>query len=193
MFVLSIALGIAIAALRRVDLTNLATIRFRGLWLCFLALAIKIALFYLGAADVGIVVTYGIWLQLAVTVALAALIALNAHLPGMKLVLIGVVCNLLVIGLNDGKMPATVAALQASGQPQIVPLLQANKDPGHVLATDQTRLVPLADCIPVRPVFHQAFSPGDIVVAIGLAITVGFAVPSRKQQAARFEPGRTAP
>ena len=192
MFELSVALGVVAALLRRVDLAGLASIRFRGLWFCVAAYGLKVALFYLGAAGVGIVVANGVWLQLALTVALLVLVALNTHLPGMKVILVGLLCNLLVIGLNGGRMPATLSALQTSGQANVVSVLRAGEDPGHALATDQTRLLFLADWIPVRPLIHKVVSPGDILIAVGLAIIVGFAAPGRQRQSTLTHSGMTS-
>jgi hypothetical protein len=182
MYELSVVLGVLIATARRSDLAALPTLRFRGLWFCFLAFPLKLALFQLGAHGVGFVVTYGIWLQLSVTVILLALVAINLHLPGMPVVLVGLMANLLVIAANGGKMPATRAALEISGQPETTPILVARQDPGHILADAQTRLTLLSDWIPLAALNHKVVSPGDIVAALGLTITIGFAIPPRQRR-----------
>jgi len=182
MYELSIAVGVIIAAVRRSNLAALPTLRFRGLWFCFLAFPLKLALFQLGAHGVGFVVAYGIWLQLSVTVILLVLVAINLHLPGMPVVLVGLLANLLVIALNGGRMPATRAALQTSGQPATIPILVAHEDPGHVLAGPQTRLTLLSDGIPLAALNHKVVSPGDIVAALGLTLTIGFALPPRQRR-----------
>lgn len=182
MYELSVLVGALLAAIRRSDLTALPTLRFRGLWFCFLAFPLKLALFQLGAHGVAFVVAYGIWLQLGVTVILLALVAINRHLPGMPVVLVGLLANFLVIVANDGKMPATRAALVASGQPDTILILVAGDDPGHILAGPQTRLTLLSDWIPLAALNHKVVSPGDIVAAIGLTITIGFALPTRRRR-----------
>lgn len=179
MFELAVVLGIAIALIRRIDVLALADIRFRGLWFCFVAFAIKLALFALGAHGNAFIVADGVWLQLTVTVLLIGLVAINLHLPGMSLVLVGLLANLLVITLNGARMPATAAALQATGQAAIIPIVQAHEDPGHVLVDRQTLLPWLADWIPLDALNHKVVSPGDIVAAVGLAVTVGFTAPRR--------------
>lgn len=183
MFELAVIFGVVVAIMRRADLTALAELRFRGLWFCFLAFAIKLVLFSLGAHGSRFILNNGVWLQLAVTVLLLGLVAANLHLPGMPVVLAGLLANLLVIGLNGWRMPVTASALAATEQGSLVAMLQAHADPGHALVNPHTRLVWLADWIPLNPLHHKVVSPGDIVAALGLAITVGMVVPSRQQRA----------
>jgi hypothetical protein len=182
LFELSVGLGVLVALIRRADLAALATLRFRGLWFCFVAVALKVALFSLGLHGAGPVVRYGSGLQLALTATLLCLVVANLHLPGMRLVLAGLVCNLLVIALNGGRMPVTRPALHASGQSAIIPVLVANEVPGHRLADAGTRLALLGDWIPLAALNHRVVSPGDVVVAAGLMITVGYAPPSRQRR-----------
>jgi hypothetical protein len=180
LFELAVTLGLVVAIVRRVDLAALATLRFRGLWICFPAFALKLLLFALGAHGYRFVISNGVWLQLAVTLLLLGLVAVNLHLPGMPVVLVGLLANLLVIGLNGGRMPATSSALLATGQSSMVTILQAHEDPGHLLVDGRTRLPWLADWIPLDRLNHKVVSPGDIVAALGLAVVVGFAAPTRR-------------
>ena len=185
MFELAVVFGVLVAIIRRVDVLALAELRFRGLWFCFLAFAIKLLLFALGVQGSRFIVAYGMWLQLAVTLILLGLVAVNLHLPGMPVVLVGLLANLLVISLNGGRMPVTASALAATQQTGLMTILQAHEDPGHVLVDTNTRLVWLADWIPLDALNHKVVSPGDIVAALGLAITVGFAAPARRADVAR--------
>lgn len=190
MFELAVVLGLVVAVIRRVDLAALADLRFRGLWFCFPAFALKLLLFALGAHGNTFVISNGVWLQLAVTLLLMGLVAINLHLPGMPMVLVGLMANLLAISLNGGRMPATTAALLATGQSSVVTILQAHEDPGHVLVDGQTRLPWLADWIPLDHLNHKVVSPGDIVAALGLTVIVGFAAPTRRSAVAHLGAGR---
>lgn len=180
MFELAVLLGVVVAIARRSDLAALAGLRFRGLWFCFLAFALKLVLFAFGAHGSQFIVAYGMWLQLAITVILLGIVAANVHLPGMPVVLIGLLANLLVITANGGRMPVTVTALRATDQAGLIPILQRHEDPGHLLVDAATRLPWLADWIPLNALNHKVVSPGDILAALGLTVTVGFAVPRRK-------------
>lgn len=180
MFELAVLLGVVVAIIRRSELAALAALRFRGLWFCFLAFGLKLILFSFGAHGSQFIVAYGVWLQLAITVILLGLVAANLHLPGMPVVLIGLLANLLVIVANGGRMPVTTAAMQATEQSGLIPILQRHEDPGHLLVDANTRLPWLADWIPLEALNHKVVSPGDILAALGLTVTVGFAVPRRE-------------
>lgn len=183
MFELAVVLGVLVAIARRVDLLALSELRFRGLWFCVPAFAIKVLVLVLGAVGSPFIIAYGMWLDLAVMLILLGLLTANLHLPGMPVLLVGLLANLLVIGLNGGRMPVTAAALAATNQPALVAMIQANEDPGHALAGANTHLVWLADWIPLNPLNRNVFSPGDVVAALGLAITVGFSAPPRRRSA----------
>lgn len=193
MFELAVLAGVLIALARRVDLNSLASLRFRGLWFCFVAFGLKVALFALGASGSSLVVRYGVWLQFAVTLTLLALVVANLRLRGMPVVLVGLLCNLLVILLNGAKMPVTAAALAASGQPGVVGILQRHEDPGHTLVDSQTRLAVLGDWIPLAALNHKVVSLGDIVAAAGLTLTVGFAAPAGRRNLTRARWTRADP
>jgi hypothetical protein len=183
LFELAVVIGVIVALVRRVDVLALSELRFRGLWFCIPAFAIKVLLLALGAGGNPFIVAYGMWLDLAVMLILLGLVAANLHLPGMPVLLVGLFANLLVIGLNGGRMPVTMPALAATNQPALVAVIEANEDPGHALANPNTRLTWLADWIPLNPLNRNVFSPGDVLAALGLAITVGFAAPSRHRSA----------
>jgi hypothetical protein len=85
----------------------------------------------------------------------------NWHLPGTKLVTLGLALNALVIGAN-GAMPVDPAAIQALG------IEGATVTGGkHVLLDDATRLPWLADIWPLPPL-RSIISVGDVVLAAGL-------------------------
>jgi hypothetical protein len=85
----------------------------------------------------------------------------NWHLPGTKLITIGLALNALVIGAN-GAMPVDPAAIQALG------IEGATVSGGkHVLLDDSTRLPWLADIWPLPPL-RSIISVGDVVLAAGL-------------------------
>ena len=105
-------------------------------------------------------------------VALATLLlfaAANYQLPGMLLLGLGVLCNLLVIGVNDG-MPVTDAARERAGQVVTRPAPE-RPDAEHVRADEGTGLRVLADALAVRP-FRTVVSVGDIAQYAGVFLLV---------------------
>ena len=91
----------------------------------------------------------------------------NRGIAGTGLIALGLLTNALVVGLN-GAMPVSE---HASGKAGITTQdLIAGTDPRHELATSATRLRELGDVIPVLlPVHPEVVSPGDVLVAAGLA------------------------
>jgi hypothetical protein len=102
-----------------------------------------------------------------------AFVWLNRNLPGMPILLVGLILNLLVISANGGWMPIS---------PQTAGHLPGGVDAGELpagvrfgekdilLATESTRLEFLADRFLLPPWMHYAtaFSAGDILVAVGV-------------------------
>lgn len=103
----------------------------------------------------------------------------NRGLAGTGLVAAGLLANAVVIGAN-GAMPVSLTAAERAGAP--VEQLLAGTDPRHELSGEATRLAWLADVIPVRlPVRPEVVSPGDVLIAAGLAQLVVVAMRSRPQ------------
>jgi hypothetical protein len=93
----------------------------------------------------------------------AAGAAANVRLSGAVLIAIGGALNLAVVVLNQG-MPIDQGALALASA-------SMPNDALHVVVTNSTALVWLADVIPV-PVAHAVYSVGDFFIAAG-----GFIVP----------------
>lgn len=107
-------------------------------------------------------------LGLLVSVLLVAVfLGFNRSVPGVGLVALGLLANALVVGAN-GAMPVSA---WASGQARVSTQdLVGGTDPRHELATSSTLLRPLGDVIPVLlPVRAEVVSPGDVLIAAGLA------------------------
>lgn len=119
-------------------------------------------------------VTHGsvaLTLLLGSYVALLAFAACNVRVLGMAFVVIGLACNLVVIGANRG-MPvrpqAVIRAGIANSQRDLADIrLQAK----HHYERPSDRLLFLADVIPVRPL-REVLSVGDIVMSLGIMIVV---------------------
>jgi Family of unknown function (DUF5317) len=100
----------------------------------------------------------------------AAFLAGNRGVRGTGLIALGLLANALVVGLN-GAMPVS---LSASGRAGVSTQdLVTGADPRHEAADRSTRLRPLGDVIPVLLPWHpEVVSPGDVLVAAGLAQVV---------------------
>jgi hypothetical protein len=163
-----VALAAALAAavlglLRGGSLDRLAETRFRWTPLLFAALAVQVAASFV--ADVG--GALGLTIVLGTNAAAAAFLLVNRNLPGMTLAALGLLMNVAVIAAN-GAMPVSRRAAEIAG---VSTTELDDAAPKHEPMTDDTALTPLGDVIPV-PGFRSIFSPGDVVLAAGIAVLV---------------------
>ena len=93
--------------------------------------------------------------------------ALNLHLVGMGVVMVGMIANAAVIGLNDG-MPIRPSAVVGAGlaTPEQVERMRADVKRRPERPDD--RLVVLADIVPVPPL-REVVSFGDLAIGVGVA------------------------
>lgn len=116
----SIFLSFLIALLRGGKVSSLAGLRFKGLHFLVGALVIRVLL-ALPPVQAGLVepamgdLRYGgLVYSLSLLLALLALVS-NIHLPGLKLVTLGMAFNFLVIIANGGQMPGDLEKITAAG------------------------------------------------------------------------------
>lgn len=109
--------------------------------------------------------------------------ARNLRVPGVALVSGGLVANAAVVALN-GAMPVSIIAAYHARVP--ISAISAGTDARHEIAGLGTRLRWLGDVVPVPlPLRPEVVSPGDVLVAAGLAelVVMGMmgSVPHRKE------------
>lgn len=100
-------------------------------------------------------------------VLLIAFALLNRRLPGMPLMLVGLLLNAAVI-LPNGGMPVSEAAIHASGQGDMLRLFVEEGATKHHLMTEEDVLRPLGDVIGVPPPIRQVVSVGDVLIYVGI-------------------------
>jgi Family of unknown function (DUF5317) len=145
--------------------SSLSTLSLRDRWLVTAGVAAQI---------VGGVVTWAANSGTAYVVGLvvSAFAALgfclrNLRIRGVPLVTLGLLLNAVVVGLN-GAMPVSTAAAAHAGTP--ITSIAAGTDPRHEIAGAATTLRALGDVVPVPlPVLPEVVSPGDVLIAAGLA------------------------
>jgi hypothetical protein len=156
--VLLVALAVGLLAGGRVG--HLGHLPLRRGWLVLVAVVAQAGGAFAGGAlyAAGLVVS---------ALLVAAFLVGNRGIPGTGLVALGLLGNALVVGLN-GAMPVSA---DASGRAGLTTQdLLAGTDPRHELADAGTRLRALGDVIPVLlPAHPEVVSPGDVLVAAGLA------------------------
>jgi hypothetical protein len=175
-------------------LKRLESLRPRWWGLVIAGLAIQFVPLPEGTAGTDLVVRTAV---LALSYALLVTFAfVNIRMPGIGLVLIGLVCNLTVIVVNGG-MPASAAALINSGQRDVLVSLRNEGADKHHLLTNEDQLTFLADVIAVPQPIGQAMSIGDVFVYAGLVwlviATMRGWTPSKKPAGSGRHRGRHRP
>ena len=150
--------------------TNLATVRIKHGWLVILAVLLQRMPFSL--SDPSSFVELKKALLVISYVLLVWVLSRNLHLWSIRLLFVGSLLNFAAIVANGGFMPVSPEArLQAGmtdlGQAALGMVLPEGT--GVLLAVDQTNLWFLSDIIPVSAV-GGVFSPGDVVIGVGLLI-----------------------
>ncbi len=174
--VLVVALGLGSA--RGGRLAGLERLGLRARWLLAVALLVQLAGGVVGGA------AYPVGLALSALLVVAFL-AGNRGLRGGGLVALGLLANALVVGLN-GAMPVALSAAARAGVTGSQ--LDLRNDPRHEAAGPSTRLRWLGDVVPVAlPLRPEVVSPGDVLVAAGLAQVVVVAMGATRP---RTGPGR---
>lgn len=161
LWLLAVVVGLVFGLVVGGRVSNLARLRFRWPWVPVVAVLVREAVLLTPLNRVG-------GAQYIYLLALAAIVVWTiAHfgrLPGVWLITAGAALNLLVIAVNAGRMP--VASEFAAGLTRHGGTLGQ-----YTVMNTSTHLNLLADWIYLNPV-PEAYSPGDVFVALGLAILV---------------------
>ena len=157
------AIIVAIGFLLGGRLRNVADLRIEWSWLALIGLALQ---FVTGPGST--VPLACLYLSFALLIVFTIK---NIRVFGFPLILAGVLCNLLVIGINGG-MPVSKHALRSSDQGQFLGDLENNPYPKHHLATADDQLVFLGDVIPLPSPVEQAISFGDILTYGGVGVVI---------------------
>jgi hypothetical protein len=163
LYAIPIGLLIGLALGGRID--RLATLSFRWLPLALAGLAVQVALFSTPLTDrIG---ALGPPLYVASSAAVLAVVLRNRAIRGMPVVAIGAAANLLAIVANGGFMPASSSALGLLGRAP-----EAAYSNSVVVA--DPALASLTDifAMPAWVPFANVFSIGDVLIGIGVVVTI---------------------
>jgi hypothetical protein len=178
----AVAIGILIGFAMGGRINHLPELRLRFLWLVAIAIIIQLAIFPLFSSR-PLVPYLTSQLHLASYGILFVFFIINYRVWPMLIIAIGSICNLVVISLNQGRMPSSVHALARAGQPEIAAKVATNGFMGNVvLMSENTKLNELGDwlylpgCMP----FSTAFSIGDLLIAVGLVVLIIYGMRSHE-------------
>ena len=182
MFILyAIPVGFVAGYLLGGRMDRLATVRFRWAPLALLGLAVQVALFSDPLAEA--VSKAGPPIYVASTALVLVAVLRNLDIPGVAIVALGAASNLVAILANGGYMPADARALAAIG----------GIGPGfsNSSAVTDPVLAPLTDifAIPSWVPFANVFSVGDVLIGIGVAVTIAIGMRGKRADGATGREG----
>jgi hypothetical protein len=178
-----------LALLLRRDLSAIGRISYRGGWKFA---AVVAGLFVLQALMVLYVpgqTVFQMALLILSQIALVALLFLNRHVPGAKLLALGIFLNIAVMVANGGWMPVSpeIHHFVHPDRPVELQARQVNsKD--VILPRAETNLWILSDIIPVAlPWRRNAVSIGDVLLILGAAQFIFQATSGQKDVGGRLD------
>jgi Family of unknown function (DUF5317) len=166
---LVMASGLAVGQLRGGDLDGLRAARIKALPLAVAALVLHVLLGLQGLRLDGALRTTGSVLLVASLLVALIVVWANRRLPGMLLIGLGLLANLLVVGVN-GAMPVPTATLERAGISVTSPDLR-ELGPKYVLERPATRLGVLGARLAI-PQTRTMVSVGDLTQYAGLVLLV---------------------
>lgn len=168
----ALGIGLLIGFLRRGSLAALGRLKLRAVYLILPALLIQFLVFPLGSGEP--VVNVGTaYLHVLSYLFLLAFVVANRRYPEILVMGGGLLLNLIAIAANGGYMPASAEALRRAGLHEVAAALGGGLRRGNtVLMGPGTRLNFLGDFLylPAGVPFSSAFSVGDVVLGVGLAL-----------------------
>lgn len=177
MIVEAFILGIIIRFLRKKKFDTLS-VSLKGSGIFLAAIVIKFFLFitgrfYLGALSI-YAAKYYYYLDVVFLFLVTAFLIYNFKLKYVPLLAVGSAMNLLATALN-GYMPVTSNALYASQNEKLIFTLENNLIFSHGI-NDTPKLKIFCDIIPINyfGFVGKVISLGDIVMAVGIFLIIGF-------------------
>jgi len=157
----AIVVAVAVGFLIGGSLRNLSHVRIR--WSALALVGLGLQLVPVGSNQSGL----GFGLLMFSYALLMAFAIVNIRSSGFPLIVVGLVLNALVIGVNHG-MPVERHALVASGQGNTLVALEHDGGAKHHLATSRDRLLFLGDVVAVPQPAGQVVSAGDVFTYAGV-------------------------
>ena len=153
-------LAVASVPLAGGRLGQLAEVRLRQVWAILTAVTLQVLITTIASGGSA---SLRAGLHLASYAIAAIFVVANRRLPGLWLLALGAVLNLLVIGVNGGVMPADPGALERAGLPVVSGEFENStvlKDPTLPILGDEF-------AVPAPLPVANVFSIGDVLLLLG--------------------------
>ncbi len=175
MYIEAIILGLIVGFARNGRIANFFEVRFKG-W----ALSIFAFILFLIPYLLRIMESPFEKLQIFpfLAMVLCAMIALlNFEKTGMKILFVGILLNLVVMGFNDFKMPIDAIKMGALGFASFIESLKEgyvvnymSMDGAHPISALLGKVIALPDFYPLKKVL----SIGDLIISLGIAMIIQY-------------------
>ncbi|MBI2845999.1 MAG: DUF5317 domain-containing protein [Chloroflexi bacterium] len=171
LLIVAVLIALATALVRPGRLASLAQVRIQGSWAIGLIILFQIWAVLVAPDSAGHLVAGAVVFTQLI---LAAILWLNRSQPGLRIVALGALLNVVVMAANGGYMPVSAQALSRAGHEYLVLEAEGQSFVGSskniVLEPAETRLYPLSDIFTVPRGFPVSgnFSIGDALIAIGV-------------------------
>lgn len=170
MYIEALVFGFVIGKLRRGRLSNFLGMRFKGWYLTIVALVLFLIPFVLRLFQVEAPM---LSMFPYASMLLCALVAMmNRRVPGMKLFLVGLLLNLVIMGMNGFQMPIDTGAMTELGYSQFVESIASGEVVNYRPLEGTTGFSLLLAKVHKLPAWYPlstVVSIGDLLAAVGIA------------------------
>lgn len=170
MYLEAIVIGLIIGFFRNGRLMNFFEVKFKGWTLSIIALIVFLIPFGINLFTDSNEQT-AIYPFIAMVIC-ALIVLFNFEKTGMKILLLGLLLNLVVMGLNDFRMPIDTVKMEALGYGSFVASMSegnvinyATMEQAHPISVYLGKIIALPKVYPLA----KLISIGDIIISIGIA------------------------
>jgi Family of unknown function (DUF5317) len=165
----AVVIGLALGFLLGGRISNLGRLELRWAPLAVAGLVAQVVLF---AEPIAVRIgDLGSPFYVASSVAVLVVLLRNLSIPGLKVVAVGAVSNLVAIVANGGSMPASADALNALGK-SVGAAYSNSVEAADPVLPGLTDIYALPGWLP----FANVFSIGDVLIGAGIALTLTLAM-----------------
>ncbi|SHG97804.1 hypothetical protein SAMN02745245_00213 [Anaerosphaera aminiphila DSM 21120] len=175
MIIEAILIGLLLVKILGGNFTNLMEFKIKGIKVLLIGVLLNIIIYLFSSVDFGFVTkliidNYTVLHIFSLLFIIAGLI-LNYDNAGIVTIVLGLSLNIIPIILN-GKMPVSKEALIATGNSKVIEIITQGRSLSHGIFNSPKALF-LSDIIALKsPYSPKVISVGDIVISVGLIITI---------------------
>lgn len=175
MYIEAIIIGLVVGVIRNGRISNFLEVRYKGWALSLFALVLFLVPYILKLMHVDLDVIQIFPYAAMVIIAIIALMNFNRF--GMKLIFLGLVLNLVIMGMNHYLMPIDTVKMTALGFDSFVESLKIGNVVNYI---DLNQAVPISRylgkviALPEIYPLAKVLSVGDLLISIGIAWVIQY-------------------